>query len=194
MEKLIIPIIFLVIIIAKAVRSAQEQSQAGKDSADGWWEEETPSSSPSPSQNQSVPRKPVIVREASRPRPEPSNHVQEILRHLQQQAQPVSVPTTKARPAPAPAPAPEPAARQYFDEARVERELTQAAQEVAQQAVSDVYKQSFGMAFPAEEAQGGAVLGANQRLPIRVRVLGRVNLRRAVLISEILGAPRAFDV
>jgi len=194
MKQLIPIIIFLVIIIAKAVRSAQEQSKAGKDSADGWWEEETPSSSPSPSQNQTAPRKRVIVKAKAEPRPEPSSHVQQILRQLQQQAQPVPVPTPRA-PRPEPEPEPEPApARQYLDEARVERELTQAAQEVAQQAVSDVYKQSFGMAFPAEEAQGRAVLGSNQRLPIRVRVLGRVNLRRAVLISEILGAPRAFDV
>ena len=192
MEKLIIPIIFLVIIIAKAVRAAQEQSQTrtgGKDSGDGWWEEETPSS-PSPSQSQAVSRKPIIVKEETKRRPEPSSHVRDILRQLQQQAQPVPVPTPK----PQPVPVPEPAARQYLDEARVERELTQAAQEAAQQAVGDIYKHSFGKAFPAEEGQGKAVLGTNQRLPIRVRVLGRANLRRAVLISEILGAPRAFDV
>ena len=192
MEKLIIPIIFLVIIIAKAARAAQEQSQTrtgGKDSGDGWWEEETPSS-PSPSQSQAASRKPIIVKEETKTRPEPSSHVRDILRQLQQQAQPVPVPTPK----PQPVPVPEPAARQYLDEARVERELTQAAQEAAQQAVGDIYKHSFGKAFPAEEAQGRRVLGANQRPPIRVRVLGRANLRRAVLISEILGAPRAFDV
>lgn len=180
MRNLIPILIFLIVIIAKVVRAVQEQKQSSGGNNEGWWEDET-GNRQEPKGNQAAPTRAAPAGEERKPRPEPSSHVREILRQLQQQAQP--------KPAPAPAPV-----RRYLEETTIEADLTQAARQSVSEATGGVYEQSIAAAFPKAGVRALRISGAKQRPPIRVRACGKVNLRRAILISEILGPPRAFDV
>ena len=178
MENVIPIIIVLIIVIVKVVRAVQEQKQSGSGNGDGWWEDET-GNRPATGGSQTSPARTAPGGEERKPRPEPSGHVREILRQLQQQAQP--------RPTPVPA-------RRYLDETTLEEDLTHAARQSVSEATGYVYEQSLQAAFPKTGTRALRISGAKQRPPIRVRACGRANLRRAILISEILGPPRAFDV
>ncbi len=187
---IIIVIVAVILQITKAVREQRESSGGGDE---GWWEDEgkgaaapTAPTAPQPLVKRSPPAVP-----AGKPKPTPSAHVQAILRQLQQQQQ-QQVQAAAPRPKPVPA-APPPAARHYLDEQAVEAELAQAAKAATEQAVTEVYTQSMGAAFPLAR-RIRPQRQAGQRGPIRVKAHGQANLRRAILLGEVLGPPRAFDL
>lgn len=190
MGSVITIIIVIVAVILQITKAVREQREAG-GSDEGWWEEEgksstAPAAKPQPT---AVKRPPPVPAAPSRPTPSP--HVQAILRQLQQQAQVQAAPP-KPKPAPA-APPPPPEVRHYLNEQEVEAELAQAAKAVTEQAVTKVYTQSASAAFPLVR-QVRPQRHAGQRGPIRVKAHGKANLRQAILLGEVLGPPRAFDL
>jgi len=182
METLITILIVVVAIGVQVAKAVREKRETGGGAAnDGWWEEETPAPA-------APAAKPAAARAvpAAKPRPAPSQHVQAILRQLQEQAQaPKAVQIAK--------PAAKPAERRYLDEETVVTELGKAAQEATERATQDIYSQSAGVAFPAGQ-RTVRLQRTDQRRPARVRAHNRATLRQAILLGEVLGPPRAFDV
>lgn len=188
----LITIIVIIAVIVQVVKAINEQRTAsGGDSKDSWWEEETPSSTPGQS---SANRPPAVPTAAPAPRPTPSPHVQEILRHLQQQAQRAAAPSSpKPVAVVVPPPATEAPARRYLEEETVETELSHAAREATDRAVAEVYTKSVTAAFPMTRPIT-LRRHSGQRTAIRVLSRNRRNLRQAILLGEVLGPPRAFDL
>jgi len=58
---------------------------------------------------------------------------------------------------------------------------------------SHVYRESLAKAFPPSPVAGREVW-SRQRAPYVLQVRGRQSLRRAMVLAEVLGPPRAFDV
>ena len=183
MRNLIPILIFLIVIIAKVVRAVQEQKQSGgRGSDEGWWEDETGNrQEPKGSQGHSGAGR-ARRRGNGKPRPEPSSHVREILRQLQQQAQP--------KPTPAPAPAP-PLSR--GDHHRGGADAGRAAER--QRGDRRSLRAEHRRRLPED---GGAGTGDLRREAAATHPGPRLRkgsiCARAILISEILGPPRAFDV
>jgi hypothetical protein len=207
MENLIPILIVIGVVIYKVVKAVQEQQGENGGGGDGWWEEEGDSS---PSQPKTTPTRQTPTRQTppqpapAKARPQPSTHVQQILRQLQEQGQ-----GRQAAPEPKPTPQPRPQVaavqerpqrrsqptRQYLDEGQVEAELVRKARADADAATADVYKQSVAAGFPAvmTKTRRGAQ-AASKRPAIHVRARGRRDLRQTILLAEALGPPRAFDV
>ncbi len=62
-----------------------------------------------------------------------------------------------------------------------------------QQSTRAAYGQTLGKAFPEDKRASGRYQ-AGTKPPIRLCATGRLNVRRAILMAEVLGQPRAFDV
>ena len=189
----LITVIIVIAVIVQVVRAINEQRASGAgggDSKDSWWEEENPSSASPQSPANRPPAVPTAV-----PRPTPSPHVQEILRHLQQQAQRAAAPSPKpmAVVVPTPPPVAEAPARRYLEEGTSETELSHAAREATDRAVAEVYTKSVTAAFPMTR-EIKLRRHSGQRTTIRVLSRSRRNLRQAMLLGEVLGPPRAFDL
>jgi hypothetical protein len=192
MEALITILIVVIAIGVQVVKAVREQRDVGGKTIgnDGWWEEQTPTSPASPVSRPA----PVRAVPAAAPVPTPSQHVQAILRQLQEQAQakaqqqvPKAIRIAKAAPQPPPE-------RRYLDEEAVETELGKAAREATEQATQEIYSQSAAAAFPSGTVRTVRLRRTDHRAPIRLRSRSRASLRQAILLGEVLGPPRAFDV
>lgn len=188
METLITILIVVIALGVQVVKAVREQREAGGGRTggnDGWWEEQTPAApAASPAPVRTVP--------AAKPAPTPSQHVQAILRQLQEQAkaqQPASKAIRIAKTAPQPPPE-----RRYLDEETIETELGKAARAATEQATQDIYSQSAAAAFPTVAVPAVRLQRTDHRAPIRLRSRGRASLRQAILLGEVLAPPRAFDV
>lgn len=193
METLITILIVVIALGVQVVKAVREQREAGggrTGGSDGWWEEQTPTAPAAPAASPT----PVRTVPATKPVPTPSQHVQAILRQLQEQAQ-----AKAQQPAPkairiaktAPQPPPE---RRYLDEETIETELGKAARAATEQATQDIYSQSAAAAFPVVAVPAVRLQRTDHRAPIRLRSRGRASLRQAILLGEVLAPPRAFDV
>lgn len=196
METLITILIVAIAIGVQVVKAVREQRGASgrTGGSDGWWEEQTPAAPGAPAASPTPVRPVPAAKPVAKPVPTPSQHVQAILRQLQEQAQakaqqppPKAIRVAKTAPQPAPE-------RRYLDEETIETELGKAARAATEQATQDIYSQSAATAFPAAAVPTVRLQRTDHRAPIRLRSRGRASLRQAILLGEVLGPPRAFDV
>lgn len=194
----LIPIIIFVIVVINILRRIAEFNRNRPKTDGDWTEWNTDSSDP------------ATPAGAPRPRPTPSDRVREILEQLAQgEASPSAatppVPPPLPAPTPPPLPAPRPAyaapvARRYLTEdavtpsapvlASVEGEAPAAPRSSSTDAV---YRESLRKAFPPAMAIIRETRSQG-RPPFTVRLRGRHSLRQAIVLSEVLGPPRAFDL
>ncbi|MCK5802861.1 MAG: hypothetical protein KAI66_08515 [Lentisphaeria bacterium] len=167
-------VLVLVSKISKSMKDYQENRPAG-DSEDGWQERgEVPQ----------VGRRPPAT-------------VDELLGQLRQGIEQATRPT----PPPVP-PSPAPVRRKAV--VRVKEPLPVASlsgdlgtlgemNETGQRQASKLVTESLSGAFPKAQAMTKQ-LARGTRSPVSLSVKGRSALRRGILLSEVLGPPRAFDV
>lgn len=202
-----IPFIIFIIVVINVLRRIAEFQRNRPGSDEGWDEGASPDGSPPPVARPGPGPGP-------RPPPTPSDRVREILEQLAQAdrsaAEPAAPPVFRPPPAPvAPVPVPmapvpmAPISRRYLSDAEQEGavETSPPREAVATAPIragafdgSHVYRESLAKAFPASPAVRARDLLSRQRAPYVVGVKGRRTLRRAIVLSEVLGPPRAFDV
>lgn len=186
------------ILIFKALRAFVDQQNTSRprsgdtdwqDDKEGDWEEWDSSTT----QKQGPAPQPA-------PATIPSARVASILAALERQQKKEPPPVAATRPEPptvvepaAPAPQPLPSRkRTYLSEDNLVETAAAEVRQVAQ-STRDVIDESMAVAFPAAKAAVRQARTGTHRA-IRVRAQGRSNLRRGILLSEILGPPRAFDL
>lgn len=189
MKELFPIFIFAAIIILRFISKAAEKRSG--ESANPWENDEswTPTG-PTPTPPQPV-RKP----------PTPSPRVREILEQLQEQARrSAGLPNAQspAQPGPTTA-APRPAPRRVYIEtadtppAKTVEPAPAPVATAASLSEAQLYQENLVKAFPA-----AARMALKHARPttrhLLVRLHGKKSVRRAVLLSEVLGPPRAFDV
>ncbi len=196
----LIPIIIFIIVVINILRRIAEFNR-NRPKTDGDWTEWNAGSSD-----------PANTAEVPRPRPTPSDRVREILEQLAQgEASPPAtappVPPPLPAPAPPPLPAPRPAyaapvTRRYLTEdtatppapAPVRASIEEAAPAAPRLPSTDaVYRESLRKAFPPAMAIIRETRSQG-RPPFAVRLRGRHSLRQAIVLAEVLGPPRAFDL
>ncbi len=184
-------------VLAKLAQSQQDSrgSEEGWDDAGGW----TPVDSP-PARPQPTPARPG----APTRRPSPSPRVQQILEQLKEQMQaasappaPAGVPTTSV-PVPVPAPgAKKVQKRTYLETASAPTPAPAAAEArpdaPVQKTEGELFRENIAVAFPKHAHSAPRTSGRNDRR-IGLRVKGVSRLKEGILLAEVLGQPRAFDV
>lgn len=203
-----LPIIIFVIVVINVLRKVAEfnrnRPQRDADAAPDWPD----GAATPPGMRPERPRRPAL------PRPEvvPSERVRQILEQLAQANGTAPRPPLSAAPEPArraaAAPLPPPLPSRHAAAAPERRYLSNAAlsdrTDEADDGADDerlppmrsnakVVRESRAASLPAAPrlpAQGQD----RQRRPYAVAVRGRHNLRRAIVLTEVLGRPRAYDV
>jgi hypothetical protein len=197
----LLPIIIFVIIVINVLRRIAEFNRnRPKTEDDGTeWTAET-----------GDPTLPPTLRPEKSARPTPSDRVREILEQLGQR-EPSPPPLTPVVPPPLPTPVPPPVpvarpaysapvARRYLAEETPEQPQAEVATAEASMPplsrppTSDaVYRESLRKAFPPALAIIRETR-AQGRPPFTIRLRGRQSLRQAIVLAEVLGPPRAFDL
>jgi hypothetical protein len=200
----LIPFIIFIIIVINVLRRIAEYHRNRPKTGAGWNEWVPPAE----------PTDPVS-------RPPPSERVREILEQLAQgdRSAPAPMPRPVVAPVPPPVPQPvplppplrqpAPAPRLAAAASRPRRYLSEAVEghstTIQQAAVSSVPKlsaalgrsqifgESLAKAFPGTPL-GGREAQARRRVPYVLRVKGRKPLRHALVLTEVLGPARAFDI
>lgn len=203
-----LPILIFIVIVINVLRRLAEYNRNRPQSGDEGWQE-WPGDQPVPPAGPAA----TPARPATAPRPTPSDRVREILEQLAQGDRPVPPPVARPvvpPPVPRPVSVPPPVAspvRPAVPPARryLSAEAVEAAREVEREVATDVphlpaplageaiVRESLGKALPAMPALAHG-MRARHRRPYVVQVRGRHHLRRAIVLAEVLGPPRAYDV
>lgn len=202
----IIPIIIFVVIVINVLRRLAEFNRNRPRTDDGGWQEWS---------GDAAPTTPTAA-QGSASRPPPSERVRQILEQLEQGNRPPPAPVLLPVPPPLPAPRPTltppplpvtqrtpaaPAARRYLSPevlqtaAAADPEVDAAVPLPALPVASPDHsvRQSLGQSLPPTPGLAYGMRSRN-RQPYRIQARGRRNLRRAIVLAEVLGPPRAFDV
>ena len=193
-ESVVFVVMFVVIAAIKLFKGFMESQQGGSKSKDwdddgGWedWETGGQKAGSASASRSTPPPQPKPVLTSAQPRsgvPHPTGRtispaLQEVIREraeakLREMAEKGNGPKVKRAQNRASAPPPP-----------IPRRLSNPA--------AEAMGASLATAFPAARKMTRGI-GAKSRAPIRLDGIGRANLRRGLLMSEVLGPPRAFDV
>ncbi len=223
MEKLWIFVVFGIVIAVNMARKLAEYNRKRPDADDGWkdgWlEDDASPQTTTPQKPAGGPTQPAASsRGAGRATQQPSERVRNILQQLQQMESgqnPVrrTVPRAPAAAPPPPPPVPmpvvaavPPASKRLVVAARpttpvpIQKEFSslpsspRPALAAADSApLLSKTNTNLAVSFPAARRALRQTRGGRRR-PIVINLKGRGNLRSGIVLSEVLGQPRAFDI
>ena len=219
MEPFIFFLIIVLIGIGRIVKMLQEQQGSSRNQPAPWdegWEQENENTAPWEQPDYVPPSKPAQPDPARSQTPPPVQPQHTFPTPKQRQRAAEASARRRAEPGqlltkePAPQQVQQQQRQQTFSEEQLKEKLAHAKVARAEigTAEADVYQapampelksademmdESLAAAFPAARRMVKALRPGVHR-PIYLRVSGRKNLRKAVLMSEILGPPRSFDV
>ncbi|MDT8389344.1 MAG: hypothetical protein RRC34_02425 [Lentisphaeria bacterium] len=218
-----LPILFVVIVVINIVVRLIKAANEGRQSDEDWnnsgddseWSDWTAGNKPAAPPQSFIPPKPPVSRSTAHPRPviKPGTRRQAAMSaHVSHPGTNKPRATTlqqllsdvrQAVEAPKAPPPPPPAVRStvaqetksvFTDMPEVDAppimpgQLTDSEMTTHLQVAAD----AIDAAFP-EESGGGMIQRHNER-PLRLKIKGKRDLRRAVLVREVLDRPRAFDM
>lgn len=192
-ENLFFFLVVGVMLLFKIIKAAQEQQQRRPDKSldtfgdsanDDWQDWELPAATAPPEAAAQPAARPIIA--VAKPVPEPPP----IPSRAQTEAR---IDTLRTAPPPE-APWQPVATRRYIKlDVPAEPATPQPRQAAVMSATRSLMDESLDTAFPAAPGVKPLTPRTSSRT-VRVRARGRKAVRRAVLLSEVIGPPRAFDV